>query len=70
MANAGFFRGTSLDQDSRFSNKEKKLMKQLTYDPVLEEKVRLPPSCRFTISCTNFKRKIKLNFLSHPLLLL
>eukprot|EP00054_Salpingoeca_dolichothecata_P012770 m.70854 g.70854 ORF g.70854 m.70854 type:complete len:71 (-) comp20114_c0_seq1:37-249(-) len=38
MADAGFFRGTSTDQDSRFSNKEKKLLKTMKFDPVLLKK--------------------------------
>ena len=29
-----------MDQDARFSNKEKKLLKQMKFDPVLEQKVR------------------------------
>eukprot|EP00048_Salpingoeca_helianthica_P003940 m.72128 g.72128 ORF g.72128 m.72128 type:complete len:387 (-) comp12976_c0_seq2:63-1223(-) len=39
MADAGFFRGTSIDQDSRFANKEKKLLKTMKFEPVLSEKV-------------------------------
>eukprot|EP00730_Choanoeca_flexa_P004902 TRINITY_DN11834_c0_g1_i18.p4 TRINITY_DN11834_c0_g1~~TRINITY_DN11834_c0_g1_i18.p4 ORF type:complete len:230 (+),score=55.69 TRINITY_DN11834_c0_g1_i18:4404-5093(+) len=41
MADAGFFRGTSAEQDSRFSNKEKKLMKSMNFDPILDEKIDL-----------------------------
>ncbi len=33
--------GTSIDQDSRFANKEKKLLKTMKFDPVLSEKVSL-----------------------------
>ncbi|XP_072036561.1 serine/arginine repetitive matrix protein 1-like [Amphiura filiformis] len=39
MADAGFFRGTSADQDNRFVNKQKKLLKTLKFAPVLEKKV-------------------------------
>ncbi|KAI8136798.1 PWI domain-containing protein, partial [Fennellomyces sp. T-0311] len=36
---AGFFKGTSADQDSRFSNKEKKLLKSMDFPPEFNEKV-------------------------------
>eukprot|EP00795_Rhopilema_esculentum_P017748 gene17748-9420_t len=36
---AGFFRGTSADQDSRFADKEKKLIKAMRFESVLEKKV-------------------------------
>uniref|UniRef100_A0A4W4H701 Serine/arginine repetitive matrix protein 1 n=1 Tax=Electrophorus electricus TaxID=8005 RepID=A0A4W4H701_ELEEL len=36
---AGFFRGTSAEQDNRFSNKHKKLLKQLKFAECLEKKV-------------------------------
>ena len=32
MADAGFFRGTTADQDNRFSDKEKKLLKQMKFE--------------------------------------
>lgn len=35
MADAGFFRGTSADQDNRFSDKEKKLLKQMKFEEVI-----------------------------------
>lgn len=35
----GFFRGTSTDQDRRFSDKEKKLLKTLKFPPEFNEKV-------------------------------
>lgn len=41
MTDAGFFRGTSADQDNRFSNKNKKLLKQLKFSDVLNHKVDL-----------------------------
>lgn len=41
MTDAGFFRGTSADQDNRFSNKNKKLLKQLKFSDVLNNKVDL-----------------------------
>ncbi|KAI8364556.1 PWI domain-containing protein, partial [Blakeslea trispora] len=33
--------GTSADQDSRFSNKEKKLLKSMSFPPEFDQKVRL-----------------------------
>merc|ERR1711962_333289 len=39
MADAGFFRGTSYDQDNRFANKQKKLMKNMKFAPILDKKV-------------------------------
>ena len=39
MGDAGFFRGTNSDQDSRFANKQSKLKSQLRFDKCLERKV-------------------------------
>lgn len=39
MADAGFFRGTSAEQDNRFSNKDKKLMKEMKFSESLTKKV-------------------------------
>jgi len=39
MGDAGFFRGTSAEQDNRFSDKEKKLMKQMRFAESLSKKV-------------------------------
>ncbi len=40
MADAGFFRGTTADQDNRFSDKEKKLLKQMKFEePLLTTKI-------------------------------
>ncbi|KAI8979145.1 PWI domain-containing protein [Mycotypha africana] len=41
MGDAGFFKGTSADQDSRFSNKEKKLLKTMSFPPEFEQKVNM-----------------------------
>jgi hypothetical protein len=41
MTDAGFFKGTSADQDSRFSDKNKKLMKTMKFADNLEKKVKL-----------------------------
>eukprot|EP00094_Tigriopus_californicus_P000021 TCALIF_00021-PA protein Name:"Similar to SRRM1 Serine/arginine repetitive matrix protein 1 (Gallus gallus)" AED:0.08 eAED:0.08 QI:515/0.4/0.5/1/1/1/6/93/633 len=35
MTDAGYFRGTSADQDNRFADKEKKLMKQMKFEEVV-----------------------------------
>lgn len=39
MTDAGFFRGTSAEQDNRFSDKQKKLLKQMKFNDVLVKKV-------------------------------
>ncbi|KAL1948855.1 hypothetical protein VTO73DRAFT_10661 [Trametes versicolor] len=39
MADAGFFKGTSADQDRRFSDKELKLLKTMKFPPEFEKKV-------------------------------
>ncbi|KAG8730467.1 hypothetical protein FRC10_002681 [Ceratobasidium sp. 414] len=39
MADAGFFKGTSIDQDRRFADKENRLMKSLTFPPEFNQKV-------------------------------
>ncbi|CAF4869197.1 unnamed protein product, partial [Rotaria socialis] len=36
---AGFFKGTSAEQDSRFANKQKKLLKQMKFPDNIETKV-------------------------------
>ncbi|KAI1730693.1 PWI domain-containing protein [Ditylenchus destructor] len=38
---AGFYRGTNADQDNRFTDKEKKLLKTMKFEPVLDVKVDL-----------------------------
>ncbi|XP_068755231.1 uncharacterized protein [Montipora capricornis] len=39
MADAGFFRGTSAEQDNRFLDKQKKLLKSMRFDDILNKKV-------------------------------
>ena len=39
MTDAGFFRGTSTEQDVRFSDKDKKLLKMMKFESCLEQKV-------------------------------
>ncbi|KAG9082488.1 hypothetical protein FRC06_004971 [Ceratobasidium sp. 370] len=39
MADAGFFKGTSIDQDRRFTDKENRLMRSLTFPPEFNQKV-------------------------------
>ncbi|VIO96715.1 PWI domain containing protein [Brugia malayi] len=39
MADAGFYRGTSSEQDSRFTDKERKLLKQMRFEEALDEKI-------------------------------
>ena len=38
---AGFFKGTSADQDRRFSDKELKLLKTMKFPPEFDKKVRM-----------------------------
>lgn len=40
MADAGFFKGTSTDQDRRFSDKETKLLKTMKFPASFDKKVR------------------------------
>lgn len=37
---AGYFRGANSEQDGRFSDKEKKLLKTMKFEPQLEQKVK------------------------------
>ena len=39
MTDAGYYRGTTADQDNRFQDKEKKLMKTLKFSDNLNEPV-------------------------------
>ena len=48
----GFFKGTSADQDRRFSDKELKLLKTMKFPPEFEKKVFLA-SCLSHVSETN-----------------
>lgn len=48
MGDAGFFKGTSADQDSRFSNKEKKLLKTMSFPPEFDKKVDMKKKMMFS----------------------
>lgn len=50
MADAGFFKGTSAEQDSRFANKQKKLLKQMKFPDNIDVKVRI----KFTRNMNEF----------------
>ncbi|CAJ0946763.1 unnamed protein product, partial [Mesorhabditis belari] len=39
MGDAGFYRGTNADQDGRFSDKEKKLLRTMKFEDALERKI-------------------------------
>lgn len=39
MTDAGFFKGTSADQDSRFSDKNKKIMKSMKFADNIDRKI-------------------------------
>lgn len=41
MGDAGFYRGTTSEQDGRFTDKEKKLLKTMKFEETLDQKVRL-----------------------------
>lgn len=47
--------GTSADQDSRFSDKEKKLMKNMRFEGVLSKKARWP-NCDSVVLYLNIER--------------
>uniref|UniRef100_A0A0N5A8T8 Uncharacterized protein n=1 Tax=Syphacia muris TaxID=451379 RepID=A0A0N5A8T8_9BILA len=49
MADAGFYRGTSSEQDSRFTDKERKLLKQMRFDGALDQKVHFKFAMYFII---------------------
>ncbi|KAH8105778.1 PWI domain-containing protein [Phellopilus nigrolimitatus] len=58
----GFFKGTSTDQDRRFSDKESKLLKTLKFPPEFSEKVIYAPQHRFleSLILTVDMRKVNL----------
>lgn len=39
MADSGFYRGVNLSQDGRYTDKEKKLLKQMKFESALDTKV-------------------------------
>jgi len=39
MTDAGYFRGTNIEQDKRFSDKDRKLMKQMKFSENLNHKI-------------------------------
>jgi hypothetical protein len=47
-----FFRGTTADQDSRFGNAEKKLYAKLTFDPIVNAKVRRRSVLARVVGCS------------------
>lgn len=51
---AGFFKGTSADQDRRFSDKELKLLKSIKFPPQFDTKVFL----LLFLICTPFKQRL------------
>lgn len=48
----GFFRGTSAEQDNRFSNKEKKLLNKLKFEDVLAKKVYPDADTKTDMTCS------------------
>jgi len=49
----GFFRGTSAEQDNRFSNKEKKLLNKLKFEDVLAKKVYSDTDTKTDMTCSH-----------------
>lgn len=39
IMDTGFYRGTNAEQDGRFIDKEKKLLKTMKFEPILDTKV-------------------------------
>ena len=48
---SGFFKGTSADQDRRFSDKELKLLKSMKFPPEFDKKVCTRLSCEHIRPC-------------------
>jgi len=57
MGDSNFFKGTSADQDRRFTDKESKLLKTLKFPPEFETKVRRLTA---TADVLTFQRGIRL----------
>ena len=49
MTDAGYYRGTTADQDTRFGDKTKKLMKTLKFSDQLNEPVDMRKVKNFTV---------------------
>ena len=49
---AGFFRGTTHDQDARFGNAEKRLLKKMSFAKVLSTKVINRSRCKKKVSAS------------------
>ena len=45
MTDAGYYRGTAADQDTRFQDKQKKLLKTLKFSDALTEPVDMRKVC-------------------------
>jgi hypothetical protein len=62
---SGFFKGTSADQDRRFSDKELKLLKSMKFPPEFDKKVRhwsiWPDECSFQTLFQVDLKKVNLN---------
>lgn len=66
MTDAGFFRGTSAEQDNRFSNKNKKLMKTMSFSEHLNLKVCCPLNVTGNHGHVNSSLLILMNRLTLP----
>ena len=63
MSGGGFYRGTSQDQDARFSNKDKKLLNAMKWPEEFNKKVDLKKvyiitHLQFFICSLNFSRRL------------
>ncbi|KAL1746732.1 PWI domain-containing protein [Schizophyllum fasciatum] len=67
MADAGFFKGTSADQDRRFSDKELKLLKSMKFPPEFDQKVDMRKVNLQVIRPWVFKKITELNGLEDEL---
>jgi serine/arginine repetitive matrix protein 1 len=50
------FQGTNADQDNRFSDKEKKLLKQMKFEEILSKKVKNDSFLLFVIDSVHTER--------------
>ena len=55
MTDAGYYRGTTADQDTRFGDKTKKLMKTLKFSDQLNEPVDMRKVPVLILCCPDFK---------------
>ena len=57
MTDAGYYRGTTADQDTRFQDKQKKLLKTLKFSDVLAEPVDMRKVYKEYLNESNFSHQ-------------